>query len=123
MIDFTLDSTQKQFVGAAREFGREVLGPAEAELDRKAGHEDIFASERFWSVMKQAFELGFHKMNLPEHVGGLNLDPITTGLVWEELARWGVGFAASLVAGAVVPRMIAVKSTMSANNTVMVCAA
>jgi alkylation response protein AidB-like acyl-CoA dehydrogenase len=108
MIDFALDSTQKQFVGAAREFGREVLGPAEVALDRSAAHEDIFKGERFWSVMKQAFELGFHKMNLPEHVGGLNLDPITTGLVWEELARWGVGYAASLIAGAVVPRMIAV---------------
>lgn len=107
MIDFTLSSEQEQFVKTARDFGREVLGPAEAKLDKMADPDEAFASDLFWSTLQHAFDLGFHKMGLPESYGGLGLDAITAGLVWEELARWGAGFSASLMAGAVVPRLIA----------------
>lgn len=107
MIDFTPSSEQEQFVKTARDFGREVLGPAEATLDKMADPDEAFASDLFWNTMGQAFDLGFHKMGLPEGYGGLGLDAITAGLVWEELARWGAGLSASLMAGAVVPRLIA----------------
>jgi alkylation response protein AidB-like acyl-CoA dehydrogenase len=56
--------------------------------------------------MRQFFELGFNRMALPEAFGGLGLDPQTTGMVWEEIARWGPGFAASLMPGAVVPQLL-----------------
>jgi alkylation response protein AidB-like acyl-CoA dehydrogenase len=60
----------------------------------------------FWKVVAQAFELGFPKMALPEKFGGLGLDPQTTGIVWEEFARWAPGFAATLIPGSVVPQLI-----------------
>jgi len=107
MIDFTPTADQEMFVKTARDFGREVLGPAETTLDKMVDPEEAFKSDLFWSTMQQAFDLGFHKMGLPESYGGLGLDAITAGLVWEELARWGAGFSASLMAGAVVPRLIA----------------
>lgn len=107
MVDFTLTDTQKQIVGLAREFGRDVLQPAEIALDRVADPEAAYASELYWNTMAGAFELGFHKMTLAETYGGLGLDPLTTGMVWEELGRWGVGFAASLMASSVVPALIA----------------
>ena len=103
MVDFKRTDTQEQMVGAAREFGRGAVAPAEIELDLVADPEEVFASERYWSVMSQFFELGFNRMALPEEFGGLGLDPQTTGMVWEELARWGPGFAASLMPGAVGP--------------------
>jgi alkylation response protein AidB-like acyl-CoA dehydrogenase len=106
MVDFERTDTQEQMVGAAREFGRGVVAPAEVELDRIADPEELFGSERYWSVMSQCFELGFNRMALPEAFGGLGLDPQTTGMVWEELARWGPGFAASLMPGAVVPQLL-----------------
>ena len=106
MVDFERTDTQEQMVGAAREFGRGVVAPAEVELDRIADPEEVFGSERYWSVMSQCFELGFNRMALPEAFGGLGLDPQTTGMVWEELARWGPGFAASLMPGAVVPQLL-----------------
>jgi alkylation response protein AidB-like acyl-CoA dehydrogenase len=47
-------------------------------------------------------------MGLPENFGGLGLDPSTTGMIWEELARYGAGFTASLLAGAVVQQLIGI---------------
>lgn len=106
MVDFELTKTQKQIIGAAKEFGRDVIHPAEVELDRIADPKAVFDSDLFWNVMAQAFELGFSKMALPEEVGGMGLDAQTTGMVWEEIARWGPGFATSLIPGAVVPQLI-----------------
>jgi alkylation response protein AidB-like acyl-CoA dehydrogenase len=105
MIDFSLTETQKLLVDTAREFGRDVLEPAEIAIDRMPA-DQAFGSDAYRRAMAGAFELGFHKMTLPEESGGLGLDPQTTGLVWEELARHGVGFAAGLIAGSVVPGLI-----------------
>ena len=105
MIDFALTDTQARIVDTARDFGRNVLEPAEIAIDRMPS-EQAFSSAEYRKAMSAAFELGFNKMTLPEDVGGLGLDPQTIGLVWEELARYGVGFAASLVASSVVPALI-----------------
>lgn len=91
MVDFTLTETQKQIVGLAREFGRDVLQPAEIALDRVADPETAYASDIYWDTMAGAFALGFHKMTMAEQYGGLGLDPLTTGMVWEELGRCGGG--------------------------------
>jgi len=106
MVDFELTETQRMMVATAAEFGRDVVGPAEVELDLMADPADVFESDLFWKVMGQAFELGFPKMALPEEFGGLGLTQQTTGMVWEELSRWGPGFAASLIPGGVVPQLI-----------------
>jgi alkylation response protein AidB-like acyl-CoA dehydrogenase len=107
MVDFALSDTQKKVVGLAREFGREVLYQAEIKLDRLGDANEVAKSNIFWGALGQAFELGFNRMAIPEQLGGLGLDPQTTGMVWEELARWGPGFAATLMPGAVVPQLIA----------------
>ena len=106
MIDFTLTDTQTKIVGLAKEFGREVLYNAEIKLDRLGDAGEAEKSPIFWGALGQAFELGFSRMAIPEHLGGLGLDPQTTGMVWEELARWAPGFAATMVPGAVVPQLV-----------------
>ncbi|MCC7386601.1 MAG: acyl-CoA dehydrogenase family protein [Deltaproteobacteria bacterium] len=106
MVDFSITQEQKQIVGLARELGREVLYHAEIKLDRIGDAEETFQSKIFWGALAQAFELGFNRMAIPEALGGLGLDPQTTGMVWEELARWAPGFAATLMPGAVVPQLI-----------------
>lgn len=106
MIDFSPSDTQTKIVGLAKEFGREVLLNAEIKLDRIGDANEVSRSELFWKVLAQAFELGFNRMAIPEALGGLGLDPQTTGLVWEELARWAPGFAATLMPGAVVPQLV-----------------
>jgi alkylation response protein AidB-like acyl-CoA dehydrogenase len=108
MIDFARTETQQQLVDTAREYGREVLQPAEIALDRVADPNEVFSRGLFWDALSKAFRLGFHKMGLPENFGGLGLDPSTTGMIWEELARYGAGFTASLLAGAVVQQLICI---------------
>ncbi|MEI8259749.1 MAG: hypothetical protein WCJ30_29130, partial [Deltaproteobacteria bacterium] len=75
MVDFSLSSTQEQLVGLAREFGRGVLYDAEIRIDRIADADEAAKSEVFWGALRQAFGLGFNKMAIPEHLGGLGLDP------------------------------------------------
>jgi alkylation response protein AidB-like acyl-CoA dehydrogenase len=106
MIDFEPTETQNMIVKTARDFGREVMQPAERKLDLMADPQEAYSSELFEEVMAKAYELGFHKMSLPQQYGGLELDAQTTGMVWEELGRWGPGFAAGLVSCATVPRLI-----------------
>lgn len=106
MIDFSISDTQKKVLGLATAFGREVLYPAEIELDRIGDAAETARSALFWGALGQAFELGFNRMAIPEALGGLGLDPQTTGMVWEELSRWAPGFAATLMPGAVVPQLI-----------------
>ena len=107
MVDFERTDTQRQFIRTVADFGQEVLRPAEVELDRIADPDEVFRGERFWDVLGQSFGLGFHKMGLAEDFGGLGLDPSTTGMIWEELGRYGAGFAASLLPGAAVQQLIA----------------
>ncbi len=108
MADFSITETQQQMIDAARDFGKAVLEPAEIAIDKVADPDEAFRGDVFRNTMAAAFELGFHKMGLPEEHGGLGLDHASIGLVWEELARHGVGISASLMAGAVVPSLVAI---------------
>lgn len=107
MVDFARDETQQLMINTAREFGEEVVGPAEIELDRIADPGDVFTSDLFRDVIRKAYGLGFNKMALREEFGGLGLDPLTTGMVWEELSRFGVGIAATLIPSSIVPQLVA----------------
>jgi len=108
MIDFSLTENQTEIQELARRFAREVIRPAEKALDKIADPEQVFKSDIFWNTMRQAYELGFHKMGIGKDFGGLGLDPSTTGLVWEELAVGGIGIAGSLLAAPVAPLAISV---------------
>jgi len=107
MIDFAPDETQELIVKTAGEFGEAVVQPAEIELDRIADPEEVCKSHLFRQVMEKAYQLGFHKVAVPEEFGGLGLDPLTTGMIWEEISRYGTGFAATLMPGAMVPQLVA----------------
>jgi alkylation response protein AidB-like acyl-CoA dehydrogenase len=108
MIDFSATKEQKALQEHARKFAREVIRPAEAELDRMADSEEAFRSELFRDTLRRACELGFNKMAIGEPFGGLGLDPCTRGLIWEELAVGGIGIAATLLAAPVMPLFISV---------------
>lgn len=106
MISFELTDTQNQMIDTVRRFRQDVVKGAETELDKIADPKDVFSSETYKNVMQQAYELGINRMAIAEEYGGLGLDGQTTGMVWEELARDGVGFAAGLIAGSIVPHLI-----------------
>lgn len=106
MIDFKPSEIQEQMLETARKFGRDVFAPAEIELDKIPQPEAAYQSETFRRALAGAYEIGFHKMALLEDYGGLGLDPLTIGLVWEELATHGVGLTATLVAASVAHQLI-----------------
>lgn len=108
MIDFSPNKDQVEIQKLAKKFAREVIRPAEIALDKIANPDTAFASDIFKNTMRQAYELGFHKMGIREEFGGLGLDPQTTGLVWEELAVGGIGITATLLAAPVAPMFISV---------------
>ncbi|MCF8081929.1 MAG: acyl-CoA dehydrogenase family protein [Deltaproteobacteria bacterium] len=108
MIELSLTEEQQEIQALARRFAREVIRPAEIALDKMADPETVFDSPIFRKTLKKAYTLGFHKMGIREDLGGLGLDPVTTGLVWEELAVGGVGITATLLAAPVAPLFLSV---------------
>ncbi|MFA6448265.1 MAG: acyl-CoA dehydrogenase family protein [bacterium] len=108
MIDFTPTKDQNELVKMAKKFAKEIVKPAEIELDHMHDPEETFKSEIFKNVMKHACELGFNKMTIREDFGGLGLDAQTAGLLWEELAVGGIGITGTLLACSVVPLFISV---------------
>jgi alkylation response protein AidB-like acyl-CoA dehydrogenase len=108
MIDFSPTKEQLEIQALAKKFAREVIRPAEIALDKMADPDAVFSSELFRDTLRRAYELGFHKMGIKEEFGGLGLDPLTTALVWEELAYGGIGIAATLLAAPVVPLFLSI---------------
>ena len=91
MIDFKPTEDQQRLVDQAHKFAKEVLRPAEFELDKIADPEEAFKSGLFRDVMRECYRMGYHRMLLPAHVGGLGLDPVTITLINEELFWGGPG--------------------------------
>lgn len=97
LVDFKLSSEIKEFQLLAREFAREEIRPAETRLDTFKDPADVFESEIFKSAMKKAYQCGFHKVGLPEPVGGLGLGPFAQLVILEELAVGGAGLASQIL--------------------------
>jgi len=108
MIGFNLNEDQTAIRDMAARFAHEVVRPAEIELDKMTNPDDVFESDLFRDTMQQAYELGFHKMGIKEEHGGLGFDPVTRGLVWEELAAGGAGITAGLLGASVAPAFLSV---------------
>ena len=76
-------------------FAKEVLRPTAFELDKLTANE-VIESDLYWNAMKQAYELGLHKILIPEEYGGLGLDPLGVHIVLEELGWGSASFAISI---------------------------
>jgi butyryl-CoA dehydrogenase len=48
-----------------------------------------------WGVHRKLAEAGFYTMNMPKEWGGMDLDNVTRGLIFEEMSRTDCGFAFS----------------------------
>jgi cyclohexanecarboxyl-CoA dehydrogenase len=78
-LDFSLTAEQESIVATATAFAREELAPGyrqreiDAALDRK--------------LVRRMGELGLIGAELPESLGGLGLDYVTSGLIMEAIAR------------------------------------
>ncbi len=87
MEKYFLTEEHKMVRDLARDFAQNEVAPRAAELD---SHDAQFPT----ALMKQAADLGFLGITMPEEYGGMELDEISQMLVVEELAKASAGFAA-----------------------------
>lgn len=91
-----LSDDERMLKEEVHRFAKEVIRPAPIELDRMPPEERIKPDSPYFEVVKQMKKLGYHKMLLPEDMGGLGLSPLQISIVFEELAWGSLGFATSL---------------------------
>ncbi|NLI13466.1 MAG: acyl-CoA dehydrogenase [Peptococcaceae bacterium] len=98
-----LTEQQKELKELVRSFAVNEVKPHIKELDEKG--------EFPMELLKQAFEMGLHCLEIPEEYGGSGLDYQTTAVIFEELAKVDAGFAISLVT-----TFVALRSVIMAGN-------
>ena len=70
-------------------FAKDILRPAAEKLDRMNDPRDVIALDSpLRSVLKQAYQLGYHVAGLPTEIGGMGLRGLGMHVLIEELA-WG----------------------------------
>lgn len=93
-----LNEEQQGLVAMVREFGQKVVKPHVKEFDE--------TGEFPLELLKQAFDMGLHMLEIPEEFGGAGLSNVTNAIVFEELAKVDAGFAISLVTSFVALRSV-----------------
>ncbi len=78
-MDFRLNEEQEMIRDAARDFADSVLAPLAAQADRE--------KKFVWEQFKQAGELGFAGMLVPEEYGGSDLGSVALSLALMEVSR------------------------------------
>lgn len=89
-LNFQLSEEQQQYRDLARNFAREKVLPAAAELDKTGAYPT--------ALLKEAHSLGLLNTHVPKEYGGLGLGILDNTIISEELAYACTGF--STAAGA-----------------------
>ena len=78
-MDFELNGDQKEFQNVMRDFVNKEINPVAMELEK--------SGEYPTKIVQGLKDLGLFGMTVPEEYGGLDLDPVSFAIVFEELAR------------------------------------
>ncbi len=90
MIGFSMTKEQEAMRKSVREFCRKEIIPIAAELDQISDRDEIIP--KILDIMKKGKDLELTCMVIPEQYGGMGLDNVTMGIIWEELAAGDAGF-------------------------------
>ncbi|KAI6205295.1 hypothetical protein M3Y94_00776100 [Aphelenchoides besseyi] len=88
-LNFDFNDEQRQLRETALKFAREEIIPVAAEYDR--------TMEYPWPVIKKAHETGLMNLDLPESVGGLDLDLVSNVIVSESIAYGCSGMGTAIL--------------------------
>ena len=104
MIDFELTEEQRAAIDMAHDFALNELRPIAAEWDQKGEFpQDL--------ILPKACHAGLTSAGIPEEFGGGGLDPLTSAMVFEEMA-WGcAGLATSIGANNLATAPIQIAGT------------
>ncbi len=89
-MDFELNSEQRMYQRAVRDFCEKELKPYAAEVDE--------TGEMRWEAIRKMPELGLTGLQVPEEYGGAGLDMVSAAIALEELGRACGSTALSLAA-------------------------
>lgn len=88
-MDFALTEEQQFFKKIITDTVDRMVVPKAREIDEK----DEFP----WELWKEFTRLGYLGLRYPEEIGGMNADPVTAMIFYEQIARGSVGFAQSVI--------------------------
>jgi len=88
-MDFALTEEQEFFKKMITDAVDRIVVPKAQEIDEK----DEFP----WEVWREFTRLGYLGLRYPEEIGGMNADPVTAMIFYEQIARGSVGFAQSVI--------------------------
>ncbi len=88
-MDFALTEEQEFFKKMITDTVDRMIVPKAREIDEK----DEFP----WALWREFGSLGYLGLRYPEEIGGMNADPVTAMIFYEQIARGSVGFAQSVI--------------------------
>jgi alkylation response protein AidB-like acyl-CoA dehydrogenase len=88
-MNFALTEEQDFFRKMITETVDKMVVPKAREIDEK----DEFP----WELWRDFSKLGYLGLRYPEEIGGMNADPVTAMIFYEQIARGSVGFAQSVI--------------------------
>ncbi|MCW2874552.1 acyl-CoA dehydrogenase family protein, partial [Actinacidiphila oryziradicis] len=102
-MDFAFTEEQKDFRALLRSFVNKEVIPVAREWEQSGRYPT--------EIVAGLKEMGLFGMTIPEEYGGLDLDPVSFAIVFEELSRGWMGIAGILGSHSLSCRMIAMQGT------------
>ncbi len=108
-MKFALDEDQREFKALLRQFVDNEIVPVARDWEQ-AGR---YPTE----IVDGMKDMGLFGITVPEEYGGLDLDPVSFALVFEEIARGWMGIAGILGSHSLACRLIAMHGTDEQKST------
>ncbi|TDE39193.1 acyl-CoA dehydrogenase family protein [Actinomadura sp. 6K520] len=102
-MDFQLNEDQREFRAVLRDFVDNEVIPVARDWEQSGRYPT--------EIVKGMRDMGLFGITVPEEYGGLDLDPVSFALVFEEIARGWMGIAGILGSHSLACRMIAMRGT------------
>jgi len=102
-VDFNLDEDQREFKSLLRTFVDKEIVPVARDWEQSGRYPT--------EIVDGMKEMGLFGITVPEEYGGLDLDPVSFALVFEEIARGWMGIAGILGSHSLACRLIAMHGT------------
>jgi alkylation response protein AidB-like acyl-CoA dehydrogenase len=102
-MDFTFTEEQKDFRALLRSFVDKEIVPVAREWEQSGRYPT--------EIVAGLADMGLFGMTIPEEYGGLDLDPVSFAIVFEELSRGWMGIAGILGSHSLSCRMLAMHGT------------
>lgn len=102
-MEFTLNEDQQSFRSLLRDFVDREIVPVAREWEQSGRYPT--------EIVDGLRQLGLFGMTVPEQYGGLDLDPVSFALVFEELSRGWMGIAGVLGSHSLACKIIATSGT------------